>query len=194
MTIDTAAELDALAQGIRHCERCRLHESRTQAVPGEGPADAELVFLGEGPGGREDRTGRPFVGAAGKLLDHLLRDHGIDRSQVYITNCVKCRPPENRTPRRDELKTCTGAWLDRQLELIAPRLVVLLGQVAVRQMLGENHTVTVLHGTEAERDGRRYFITYHPAAALRFDTIRAALEADFEKLAQRLDESLSATP
>jgi uracil-DNA glycosylase family 4 len=182
MTTDPAAELEWLALEIGRCEKCRLHQGRIHAVPGEGPAKAELVLLGEGPGAQEDREGRPFVGRAGRLLDTLLRDNGIERSEVFITNCVKCRPPENRTPRRDELGTCTTAWLHRQLDLIAPRLVVLLGQVATRQMLGEKATVTALHGTLQECEGRAYFVTYHPAAALRFAYIATALRTDFEAL------------
>ncbi len=188
MTLDPAAELEVLASGIRQCEKCRLHQSRRQAVPGEGPADAELVLIGEGPGGMEDRTGRPFVGPAGRLLDTLLRENAIERSKIFITNSVKCRPPENRTPRRDELDICTTTWLHRQLELIAPRLVVLLGQVATRQMLGDPATVTHLHGTVQTRGERVYFVTYHPAAALRFGAIDTALRADFEILSRYLKE------
>lgn len=188
MAPDHATELESLAFGIRRCEKCRLHEGRTHAVPGEGPADADIVILGEGPGGVEDRTGRPFAGPAGKLLDSLLRENGIARGEVFITNCVKCRPPENRTPRRDELATCSMAWLNRQLELIAPRLVVVLGQTATRQMLGKEATVTHLHGTLHERDGRAYFVTYHPAAALRFETIAQALRAYFRVLGKWLAE------
>ncbi|HYE35341.1 uracil-DNA glycosylase [Methylocaldum sp.] len=183
---DSSEQLENLASGIRRCIACRLHESRRLAVPGEGPANAEIVLLGEGPGGKEDATGRPFVGPAGRYLDKLLQSQGISRNRLFITNCVKCRPPENRTPRRDELKTCTSTWLERQLELISPRTVVLLGQVAARQMLGDTATVSELHGTVQERDGRRYFVTYHPAAALRFDWIAATLREDFEVLGKLL--------
>ncbi|MGX2039423.1 uracil-DNA glycosylase [Methylocaldum sp. MU1018] len=190
MTIEDASEpLETLASGIRRCVACRLHESRRLAVPGEGPANAEVMVLGEGPGGKEDATGRPFVGPAGRHLDKLLQNQGIARDRLFITNCVKCRPPENRTPRRDELKTCANLWLERQMELISPRIVVLLGQVAVRQMLGNTATVSELHGTMQERDGRLYFVTYHPAAALRFDWVAAALREDFETLGRRLARS-----
>lgn len=192
MAPDPATELESLALDIKRCEKCRLHQGRRHAVPGEGPADAGIVILGEGPGGVEDRTGRPFTGPAGKLLDALLRDNGIMRSEVFITNCVKCRPPENRTPRRDELATCSMAWLNRQLQLIAPRLVILLGQTATRQMLGREASVTHLHGTLHQRDERDYFVTYHPAAALRFDTIATALRADFQRLGKWLAERTEA--
>jgi len=186
---DSSEQLENLASGIRRCVACRLHESRRLAVPGEGPANAEIVVLGEGPGGKEDAAGRPFVGPAGRYLDKLLQSQGIARDRLFITNCVKCRPPENRTPRRDELKTCTSLWLARQLELISPRIVVLLGQVAARQMLGDTATVSEWHGTVLERDGRSYFVTYHPAAALRFDWIAATLREDFEALGKLLARS-----
>lgn len=151
-------------------------------MPGEGPANAEIVVLGEGPGSKEDATGRPFVGPAGRYLDQLFQSRGIARDRLFITNCVKCRPPENRTPRRDELKTCTNLWLKQQIELISPKLVVLLGQIAARQMLGETATVSQLHGTLQTRNGQSYFVTYHPAAALRFDWIAVTLREDFEIL------------
>jgi uracil-DNA glycosylase family 4 len=179
---DSSEQLENLASGIRRCVACRLHESRRLAVPGEGPANAEIVVLGEGPGGKEDAVGRPFVGPAGRLLDKLFQNEGISRDRLFITNCVKCRPPDNRTPRRDELKTCTSLWLQRQLDLISPRIIVLLGQVAARQMLGDTVTISELHGTMLEQDGRSYFVTYHPAAALRFDWVAATLREDFEVL------------
>lgn len=190
MAKESAIQLESLAFGIKRCEQCRLHESRHHAVPGEGPTDAELVFIGEGPGGKEDKLGRPFVGPAGQFLDVLLRDNGIDRRRVFITNCVKCRPPENRTPRRDELNACQSHWLNRQLALLSPRLIVLLGQVATQQMLGNTVSVTRWHGTVRRHEGRDYFISYHPAAALRFDSIANALRADFG----RLREWLAAEP
>jgi DNA polymerase len=190
MAQESAIQLESLAFGIKRCEQCRLHESRHHAVPGEGPTDAELVFIGEGPGGKEDKLGRPFVGPAGQFLDVLLRDNGIDRRRAFITNCVKCRPPENRTPRRDELNACQSLWLNRQLALLSPRLIVLLGQVATQQMLGNTVSVTRWHGTVRRHGGRDYFISYHPAAALRFDSIAHALRADFG----RLREWLAAEP
>lgn len=179
-------QLEDLASGIRRCVSCRLHKRRRHAVPGEGPASAEIVLLGEGPGGKEDATGRPFVGPAGHYLDKLLENQGLTRERLFITNCVKCRPPENRTPRRDELKTCTSLWLEKQLELISPNLIVLLGQVATRQMLGDTATVSDLHGKLANHKGQNYFVTYHPAAALRFDWVADTIHADFETLGKLL--------
>lgn len=182
MAKESAVQLESLAFGIKRCEKCRLHESRHHAVPGEGPADAELVFIGEGPGSKEDKLGRPFIGPAGQFLDVLLRDNGLERRRVFITNCVKCRPPENRTPRRDELNTCASLWLSQQLALLSPRLIVLLGQVATQQILGNTVSVTRWHGTVRRHEGRDYFISYHPAAALRFDSIANALRDDFGRL------------
>lgn len=182
----SSERLENLASGIRRCVACRLHESRRHAVPGEGPASAEIVLLGEGPGGKEDASGRPFVGPAGHYLDKLLANQGLARERLFITNCVKCRPPENRTPRRDELKTCTSLWLEKQLELISPKLIVLLGQVAARQMLGDTANVSDLHGKITNHNGRNYFVTYHPAAALRFDWVADAIRADFEDLGKLL--------
>ncbi|BBA37181.1 phage SPO1 DNA polymerase-related protein [Methylocaldum marinum] len=182
---ESCEQLENLARGIRRCVACRLHQSRRQAVPGEGPANAEIVVLGEGPGSKEDATGRPFVGPAGRYLDQLFRSQGIARDRLFITNCVKCRPPENRTPRRDELKICTNLWLKQQIELISPKFIVLLGQIAARQMLGETATVSQLHGTVQTRNGQNYFVTYHPAAALRFDWVAVTLKEDFEILGSR---------
>ncbi len=182
----SSEQLENLASGIRRCVACRLHESRRHAVPGEGPASAGIVLLGEGPGGKEDATGRPFVGPAGRYLDKLLENQGLTRKRLFITNCVKCRPPENRTPRRDELKTCTSLWLERQLELISPKLIVLLGQVAARQMLGDTATLSDWHGKRVSHNGRNYFVTYHPAAALRFDWVADTIRADFDVLGKLL--------
>lgn len=185
-----AAELETLAAGIRVCERCRLGQSRQYAVPGSGPATAKLVILGEAPGTTEDRLGQPFVGPAGKLLDSLLRDNGLERPRIFITNTVKCRPPRNRPPRQDELDICRRAWLDPQLAFINPRLVVLLGQVATHRMLGGTATVTALHGMVVDSAERSYFVSYHPAAALRFGQIAAALREDFAILGRWAAEYL----
>ena len=116
-------ELEKLYEEIRNCHKCRLAESRTNAVPGEGPEDAQIMFIGEAPGFHEDRQGRPFVGAAGRFLDQLLESIGIKREEVYICNVIKCRPPGNRDPLADEIKAC-APYLDRQIEIIKPRLIV----------------------------------------------------------------------
>lgn len=131
-------ELDRLAAGIRRCVKCRLCRERTHAVPGEGPAGAAVFFLGEAPGRNEDAAGRPFVGLAGRTLNRLLALAGLNRPDVFITSCVKCRPPHNRLPRADELTICKQAWLLEQVRLVNPRIVVLLGATAIRQLLGRD--------------------------------------------------------
>ena len=135
-----------LDEEIRVCVKCPLHTSRTHAVPGEGPVPSEVFILGEGPGAREDHQGRPFVGPSGILLVQLLKTAGLTREDVYITSCVKCRPPNNRTPRTIELDTCQENWLNRQFDLVNPRIVVLLGKVAIGQILGEEGSLARLHG------------------------------------------------
>jgi len=173
------SEMDA---GIRVCVKCPLHASRTHAVPGEGPVPAEVFFLGEAPGGKEDQLGRPFVGPSGRLLNALLETAGLSRQEVYITSCVKCRPPNNRTPHTNELDTCQAAWLSRQLELVHPSLVVLLGKIAMQRMLQDNRSLRQIHGQTIERDGRLYLLTYHPAVAFRVPETRAGMEEDMAVL------------
>lgn len=177
------AELERLHAGVRRCLKCPLHESRTHAVPGEGNPHARLLFLGEAPGETEDKLGRPFVGRSGKFLDELFARHGIDRQAVYITGSVKCRPPHNRRPRNDELAICKEAWLRRQIELINPAVIVLLGQVAAWQLLGESVSLAQCHGRVRSLENRQCLLTYHPAAAMRFPAARAAMEDDFGKIA-----------
>jgi DNA polymerase len=183
-----AAALEHLARGIRRCRRCPLHAQRRHAVPGEGPIAAPLMFVGEAPGVAEDRSGQPFVGPAGRFLDGLLQEQGIRREQVFITSCVKCRPPANRSPRRAEVQTCLANWLMPQLELIGPRIVVLLGQVAMRALLGETAPLSELHGTLQQRQGRACFMTYHPAAGMRFPALAERMRADFAALSRLLGE------
>ncbi len=155
-------------------------------MPGEGPADARLMLVGEGPGAKEDEEGRPFCGAAGDCLDGLLDEVGLGRDRVFITSVVKCRPPENREPNRGEAETCTGLYLRRQIELIAPRLVVLLGRVAARYVLHETARLSDVHGELRRQDGRRWLLTYHPAAAMRFPVPRERLREDFRRAARLL--------
>ena len=186
---DTVAQgdsLDKVAGEVKICVKCRLSETRTQAVPGEGPADAAIFFIGEGPGRNEDLQGRPFVGASGRYLESLLKGIGLDRSQVYITNVVKCRPPENRDPLPPELTACRD-FLDRQIALVQPSVVVTLGRFSMaRYFPGES--ITKIHG-QAKRVGDTYYLPlFHPAAALRNETWRAAMTEDFKKIPQLLAE------
>jgi DNA polymerase len=165
------AALDAIANEVRGCTRCRLHEGRTIAVPGEGNPDTEVVFVGEGPGFNEDREGRPFVGRAGGLLVRLLASIGWQREDVFITNVVKCRPPDNRDPQPDEIAACAG-FLRRQLEVLDPAVVVTLGRYSMGTFL-PGARIGQIHGTAHPADpetGARdalVFAMYHPAAALR---------------------------
>ncbi|RKQ88834.1 uracil-DNA glycosylase [Brockia lithotrophica] len=159
--------LDELAREIRRCNRCPLAEERIRAVPGEGPEDAPVVFIGEGPGADEDRTGRPFVGRAGRYFDEVLAKVGIPRSGIYITNVVKCRPPGNRVPRPEEAAACLP-FLWRQIELIRPKVLVLLGGVAARYVLKDGRGVGELRGTWHGPLKEAYvLVTYHPAGVLR---------------------------
>jgi len=179
------AALGQIACQVRCCLLCRLCESRTRAVPGEGSARARVVFVGEAPGSSEDATGRPFQGQAGRELDRLLAIGGLTRGQVFITNVNKCHPPGNRRPRRDEMEVCVREYLGRQLDAIGPQLVVLTGGVAAEALLGERgrgRPLANLVGRAFEGDGRHYLVTYHPAAAMRFPAVRQAADRHFRRL------------
>jgi uracil-DNA glycosylase family 4 len=175
-----------LDEEIRVCVRCPLHQSRTHAVPGEGPVGAEVFFIGEAPGDKEDRLGQPFVGPSGMLLNRLLETAGLSRQEVYITSCVKCRPPNNRTPHAGELNTCQAAWLNRQIDLVNPQIIVLLGRVALQQVLKDRRSLRQIHGEVVAQNGRRYFLTYHPAVAFRVPETKESMEEDMAALKQLL--------
>ena len=159
----TDNELEALAQEVSTCVKCRLSKGRTKAVPGEGPIHATVMLLGEAPGRKEDETGRPFVGQAGRLLDKALAEAGLGREEVFITSVVKCRPPENRIPKDDEMEACSD-YLDRQVDVIRPKVIVLLGGVAYRRMTGRKGNIR--RGRQGEYRGAALLATYHPAVAL----------------------------
>ncbi len=187
------AALEAIAAEVRACTRCRLHERRTRAVPGEGHPNTEVVFVGEGPGMNEDRQGRPFVGRAGDLLVQLLASIGWRREDVFITNIVKCRPPENRDPEPDEVAAC-APYLRRQLEILDPALVVTLGRHSMGRFM-PGTTISRAHGTVRPADpetGARealVFAMYHPAAALRTPAIEQASYADTGMIPAALDDA-----
>lgn len=162
--------------------KCRLCESRKRAVPGEGPLSAPVMLIGEAPGAAEDGEGRPFVGRAGKFLDDVLSRIGLARAQVFLTNSVKGRPPQNRAPRDDELNVCRKQWLERQIHLVEPRVVVLLGTAAIKQRFGGAPHLAKLHGQVRSHEGRTYFLTYHPASAMRFPNAGIAMNEDLELL------------
>lgn len=168
---------------VRGCTKCRLCETRTQTVFGEGDAGAKIFFIGEGPGETEDRTGRPFVGRAGEMLNKWIAAMGLKREQVYIANIVKCRPPGNRVPAPDEVATCTP-YLQRQLEIVRPKVIVTLGLPSAKYMLQSNSTMGRLRGQWHEWRGIKLMPTFHPAYVLRSYTneVRAAVWDDLKKV------------
>ena len=176
-----------LLEQIETCSRCRLCEGRTHAVPGEGNPAADLMFIGEGPGRDEDQQGRPFVGASGQLLEQMIHAIGMERSEVYIANVVKCRPPLNRNPEPDEAAACMD-YLRAQFLLIRPKVIVLLGKVACRYVLGDERPISVLRGGFIEKKGVYFMPTYHPSALLRDPSKKKEAWADFKKVREKLKE------
>ncbi len=171
--------LEKLAEKIRTCTLCPLYKGATNAVPGEGPADAKIFFIGEGPGYYEDQSGRPFVGRAGKLLEETLGKIGLKRDEVFIGNVVKHRPPENRDPLPNEIAACKG-WLDQQLAIINPKIVVTLGRFSLAKFLG-NAKISYVHGHPQKVGNYVVLPMYHPAAALRSGALLREFEQDFIK-------------
>jgi DNA polymerase len=172
--------LAEVAAAASVCERCPLHRSRRRAVPGEGVADAELLFIGEAPGYHENETGRPFVGASGQFLSELLASIGLKREAVFIGNVVKCRPPNNRDPEPSELAACRP-YLDRQIAAIQPKVIVTLGRFSMGRFL-PNARISAVHGKPFTVEGRLVVPMFHPAAALHRPELRATLLADFARL------------
>lgn len=179
-------ELLELHTAISKCSLCELAKSRKNAVPGEGDFHASLMLIGEAPGRNEDLAGRPFVGAAGAFLDYLLSSIDVDRKKVFITNIVKCRPPMNRPPRVNEVNACKP-YLEQQMMLIGPRIVCLMGNNAIKGVLGKGHTISEMHGKLVQREGgKEFFLTYHPAAALYVNELRNVMMDDFKRLSRIL--------
>jgi uracil-DNA glycosylase len=176
--------LEKIAAEVVGCPLCKLARTRKNAVPGEGQLAAKIMFVGEAPGRSEDDKGRPFVGAAGKILDEMLAKAGLQRSQVFITNVVKCRPPNNRVPEEDEVSACMP-YLERQIALIRPRIICILGRTAYSSLLGGS-SITANRGKIIEKAGQKYFLTIHPAAAIYNRSMLSLLEADLRKLAKEV--------
>jgi DNA polymerase len=178
-------DLVALYHEVRTCTLCPLHEGRTQAVFGNGNADADLMFVGEAPGFHEDAQGIPFVGRAGQLLDELLAEQGLARADVFVANVLKSRPPGNRDPEPAEIETCRP-YLERQVELIEPRVICTLGNFATKLLSGSPRGITQVHGVPQERElggrGVRLYPIFHPAAALRTPRVKEQLREDFSRL------------
>lgn len=186
MSEDRTSRLDAVAQEIHNCTACRLHERATKAVPGYGDVNAEILFIGEAPGAEEDRQGLPFVGRSGQYLDYLLNLIGMKREQVFITNVVKHRPPENRDPSPDEIVACKP-YLDRQFEIIDPLVVATLGRFSMARYFPDGK-ISQIHGKPRYADNRAYYPLFHPAAALRNPNLRRDMEADIRRLLEVVEE------
>lgn len=180
--------LQQIAAEVSECEKCALHSGRTQTVPGEGSPNADILFIGEGPGFHEDKQGRPFVGASGKFLEQMLASIGLTREDVFIANVVKCRPPGNRDPQPDEIDACR-TYLDRQIEALNPKVIVTLGRFSMARYFPDAK-ISKIHGQAKKIDGRIYIPMFHPAAALHQPSLRTTVEADFAQI-PRLIEQLS---
>jgi len=179
-----------IAKEVSVCTKCALHHSRKNAVPGEGPYNAEIMFIGEGPGFHENEQGRPFVGAAGKFLEELLASIDMTREEVFIANVVKCRPPGNRDPQQDELDSC-NQYLERQIQAINPKVIVTLGRFSMARFL-PNAKISSIHGQTARIKNRLVVPMYHPAAALHQPSLRPTVEQDFSHLPELIANSASA--
>jgi uracil-DNA glycosylase family 4 len=176
--------LTELCEEIASCQRCVLSQSRKNAVPGEGPDDADIVFIGEGPGFHEDQQGRPFVGAAGHFLEELLEGIGLRRDDVYICNVIKCRPPGNRDPLPEEIEACKP-YLDKQIQIISPRMIVTLGRFSMERHF-PGAKISQIHGQARKIEGIIYYPMYHPAAALHQPRWRQLVQDDMSKIPQLL--------
>ncbi len=181
------SSLGEIAAEIAGCTACALAKSRLKTVPGEGPADAKIMFIGEAPGWHENQQGRPFVGPAGQFLEELLASVGLARKDVFIANVVKCRPPNNRDPLPDEIAACAH-FLDAQIAQIKPRIVVTLGRYSMAKFF-PGESISKIHGVARKRDGVIYFAMYHPAAALHQPALRQTILADMQKLPKLLAEA-----
>jgi uracil-DNA glycosylase family 4 len=172
--------LKEVAVEVSTCSKCNLCKGRTKAVPGEGSLSAKVLFIGEGPGFHEDRQGRPFVGPAGQFLEELLESINLRRSDVFITNVVKCRPPNNRDPLPEEIAAC-NEYLDRQIAVLKPRVIVTLGRFSMAKFFG-NEKISAIHGRARKKDGYICIAMYHPAAGLHQNSLKDVIREDFKKI------------
>ncbi|GER82831.1 MAG: uracil-DNA glycosylase [Thermogemmatispora sp.] len=179
--------LREIAAEVSVCTKCDLCKGRTKAVPGEGPPNARILFIGEGPGYHEDKQGRPFVGPAGQFLDELLQSINLKRSDVFITNVVKCRPPNNRDPLPEEISACND-YLDRQIAAIKPLLIVTLGRYSMAKFFG-SAKISAIHGKAQKKDGYICMAMYHPAAGLHQASLKETIRQDFKKIPVVLAEA-----
>ncbi|MFW5733825.1 MAG: uracil-DNA glycosylase [Oceanidesulfovibrio sp.] len=181
------ATLETLAHGIQRCRSCRLWENRTHAVPGDGGFKRRVVLLGEAPGEKEDEFGLSFRGRTGRFLDEFLGQNGFDRDDFFITPAVKCRPPKNRDPKKDELDICRDKWLDAQLVALDPAMLLLAGKAAVRQTLGLDESLSTINGRLFAYREIPALVTYHPTAMMRFPKIREAAAKNLSSLRNELE-------
>jgi len=180
--------LDEIDREVRSCTKCALHRNRKNAVPGEGNPKAEIMFIGEGPGTNEDREGRPFVGEAGQFLEEMLLSIKLKREDIYITNVVKCRPPNNRDPLDEEVRVCTTNYLYDQIRNIKPKLIVTLGRHSMHQFFPQIRSISAVHGKAYKKADQIYLILYHPAAALYQQNLKNTLKEDFKKIQEILKQ------
>jgi DNA polymerase len=179
------SEIDSIRSQVISCTKCSLSKTRTNAVPGKGNPKAEILFIGEAPGRNEDLKGEPFVGSAGKILSEVLESVGLSRDDVYITNVVKCRPPNNRIPLQEEKDAC-NQYLAKELEIIKPKIICIMGNTAYGSLLNGN-SITKNRGKIIEKDGQRYFLTIHPAAVIYNQELKSVLKDDMKTLVETLD-------
>ena len=179
--------VEELENGIQNCSKCKLCKNRTNIVLGVGNKNAKLMFIGEGPGADEDIQGIPFVGKAGKLMDMAFQGLGIDREKVYIANVVKCRPPMNRNPEQDEMNACLD-YLRNQVMLVKPDVIVLLGSVALKAILGKEYSITASRGKWVDKKGIKYMPTFHPAALLRDESKKISFWKDLKEVIRVIDK------
>lgn len=179
--------LEKLCEIASTCTKCPLYESRTRVVFGEGSKNAKIMLVGEAPGKKEDETGRPFIGMAGRILSEIIEEAGMDRSDIYITSIVKCRPENNRKPKKMEYTTCIDLYLNKQIELIDPDIVGLLGNSAAYAMIGKKN-IKQIHGNTYELNGRKYMALFHPAAALYSRVLLPQLKEDMVILKKLIGE------
>jgi uracil-DNA glycosylase len=178
-------EIDSVRSQVISCIKCNLSKTRTNAVPGKGNPKAEILFIGEAPGRNEDLKGEPFVGSAGNILSEALSSVGLSRDNIYITNVVKCRPPNNRIPLQEEKESCQP-YLSKELEIIKPKIICIMGNTAYGSILGGN-SITKNRGKIIEKDGQRYFLTIHPAATIYNQDLKSVLLSDMKTLVEILD-------
>lgn len=180
-------EMDELEKSIIDCKKCKLCQRRQNIVFGEGNINTKVMFIGEGPGGDEDKEGKPFVGKAGQLMNKAFDVVGIKRENVYIANIVKCRPPQNRDPEPDEIEACIN-YLRNQVIIIKPQIIVLLGRISLQNIVGKEYKITASRGKWIEKKGILYMPTWHPAALLRDETKKIDFIKDLIKVTEKLEE------